>query len=452
MSLIRRFIPQPLTALAVSGLALLSLAGAWRAQPISFAGSTAMEMLVLALALGSAVVMADLRPIHVHYHTKIAVSSIPLFAIAALLPPPLAALIAGGSRLIGDLLERKRRGNLPSDIATSAGRWVILGLAGSWVAHLPAQGATGQALVLFLSAAVMLLADLCTSVLEIAPISGEPPRRVLRSVARESTPIEVIQYLLGILGVLAAIQYPWALLLLLVPIVFVHNAFKHTRELHDRTRALLEGMADAVDLRDPYTGGHSRRVAELCAGMLREISFTGPDAELIIAAARVHDIGKIGIPDGILNKPGPLTLAERALMETHAARGADLLARYPDFARGVAIVRHHHERWDGKGYPDGKAAYDIPFGARVMAIADSFDAMISNRPYRRGMTPARAAAILREGRGTQWDAQLVDVFLRSIVHPLEPADPRIDPLAQSSWTGSDRGLLIPASPVVQSPQ
>src|SRR5581483_2790892 len=109
----------------------------------------------------------------------------------------------------------------------------------------------------------------------------------------------------------------------------------------------------------------------------------GPEASLIISAARVHDIGKIGIPDDILKKPGKLTSRERAIIESHAARGADLLVRYPDFARGKAIVRHHHERWDGKGYPDGIRGLEIPLGARVIAVADSYDAMTSDRPYRR---------------------------------------------------------------------
>jgi HD-GYP domain-containing protein (c-di-GMP phosphodiesterase class II) len=178
-----------------------------------------------------------------------------------------------------------------------------------------------------------------------------------------------------------------------------------------------------VDLRDPYTGGHSRRVAHYCAGIFRQLALVGPEVDLIIAAARVHDIGKIGVPDHILNKPGLLTPEERAIMETHPDRGADLLLRYPDFARGVEIVRHHHESWNGKGYPSKLAGYAIPFGARVIAVADSYDAMTSDRPYRCGMTPARAAQILRERRGEQWDATIVDAFLHSIADQLEAPCP-----------------------------
>ena len=110
-------------------------------------------------------------------------------------------------------------------------------------------------------------------------------------------------------------------------------------------------------------------------------------------------------------------------METHAERGAELLRRHPGFARGVEIVRHHHESWNGTGYPHRLAGTAIPFGARVLAVADSYDAMTSNRPYRTGMAPQKAAAILREGRGRQWDAPLVDAFLRSVADSLAESDP-----------------------------
>ena len=409
--IIRRIIPQPLIAFLISGFALLAFLAAWRMLPL-FDPSSWVTLVALALGLGLAAVLADLRPIHIHYHTKVTVTTVPLYMLAVLLPPPLAALAAGGSRLLGELLERKKCGNLPSDIATSTARWALIGLVTSAVAHTPGDHLAARFVALVAAAGVMYLSDLLTSVLEIAPITGEPPHHVLLAVARESGRVEALQYVVAVVGGMAALESVWTLGTLLAPMALLYGAFKHARELHHSTGQMLEAMADAVDLRDPYTGGHSRRVTELCAEILRAMGLTGPDTQLIISAARVHDIGKIGIPDGILNKPGSLTAEERAIMEAHAARGADLLARNPNFAHGVAIVRHHHERWDGKGYPDGKAGYDIPFGARVMAVADSFDAMTSDRPYRAGMTVERAVGILRDGRGTQWDAEIVDVFLR----------------------------------------
>ncbi len=233
---------------------------------------------------------------------------------------------------------------------------------------------------------------------------------------REVGLAEGAQYLLGVLGALAATQNLLALLLLPVPAAIFYIAYKSIKEMHDDTRHLLVTMADAVDLRDAYTGGHSRRVTAYSEQLLQELGLHGPEVDLIISAARVHDIGKIGIPDSVLNKPGRLTPEERAIMESHSERGADLLARYPDFSRGTAIVRHHHESWDGTGYPDRLKGNNIPFGARVIAVADSFDAMTSDRPYRKGMSVEKAAAILREGRGQQWEAALVDAFLQSLNH------------------------------------
>jgi HD-GYP domain-containing protein (c-di-GMP phosphodiesterase class II) len=264
--------------------------------------------------------------------------------------------------------------------------------------------------------------DLLTSALELGPMTGAPPRQVIRSTLRSAGTVEAVLYAIGIFGALAALAHAWTALTLVLPAGAVYVAFKRNREMHDSTRMLLVSLADTVDLRDPYTGGHSRRVTDFCAGILRELGLEGPDVAMIIASARVHDIGKIGIPDAVLQKPGALTPEEWAIMQSHAERGAELLARYPDFARGVEIVRHHHERWDGKGYPTGLKEYAIPFGARVIAVADSFDAMTSDRPYRPGMSDRQAARILLDGRGTQWDARVVDAFLSSIADRLAGRD------------------------------
>jgi putative nucleotidyltransferase with HDIG domain len=189
---------------------------------------------------------------------------------------------------------------------------------------------------------------------------------------------------------------------------------KQLKELQSHTHFMLESLADTVDLRDPYTGGHSQRVAVHTAEILKSLGLQGPEAEIVILSARLHDIGKIGVPDYVLNKPGRFTPEEEAIMRTHPDRGADLLKRYPDFARGADIIRHHHENWDGTGYPHGIKRTDIPFGSRVIAVADSYDAMTSDRPYRVAMTQAKATSILKDGRGKQWDPEIVDAFLRTL--------------------------------------
>jgi HD-GYP domain-containing protein (c-di-GMP phosphodiesterase class II) len=220
--------------------------------------------------------------------------------------------------------------------------------------------------------------------------------------------------LVAILGALAAYENIWSLILLIVPISITYIAFKNIKETRRETAQILTDMADTVDLRDVYTGGHSKRVAELVSQILAQLKISGPEVTLIEISARLHDMGKIGIPDSILMKPGVLLPEEMALMQTHPRKGAEFIAKYKDFARGAMIILHHHERWDGNGYPSGLSGYEIPFGARVVAVADSFDAMISDRPYRRALSKRQAIQILLDGRGKQWDASIVNAFVDMI--------------------------------------
>lgn len=177
---------------------------------------------------------------------------------------------------------------------------------------------------------------------------------------------------------------------------------------------MLQELTRAMDRHDSETGSHSRRVAGLVQRTLGELNWCGPDTELIVRAAAVHDIGKLEVSGAVLNKSGPLAPAEWRDIERHVTLGAKWLAAYPHTDQIVTIVRHHHERWDGSGYPSGLAGEQIPFGARVIAVADSFDAMTSDRPYRAAMPARRAAAILRVGRWKQWDGSVVDAFLRVV--------------------------------------
>jgi HD-GYP domain-containing protein (c-di-GMP phosphodiesterase class II) len=422
-------------ALLFGALAILALSIAWAALVPTVSWRYIDSSVAWLLFLIAAVVIADRYPIHVQRHTKVSIISVPLYLLAVLFPPLSAVCAVGVGVLIAELIARHERASQPLDIVLTTGRWSMVAMLGTWIAHTPPSIGIPHGLLLFITAGAISAGDLLLGSLHIASISKEPFLRTLLATARAAGAAESIQYLLGILGALAAEQHTWAVVLLIIPCTIVYLAFKRSKELQNSTRWILESMADAVDLRDPYTGGHSRRVAHYCAGIFRQLALVGPEVDLIIAAARVHDIGKIGVPDHVLNKPGPLTPEERVIMETHPDRGADLLLRYPDFARGVGIVRHHHESWNGKGYPSKLAGYAIPFGARVIAVADSYDAMTSDRPYRRGMTPARAAQILREGRGEQWDPTVVEAFLHSIADQLEAPCP--EPLPPAALPSHD---------------
>jgi putative nucleotidyltransferase with HDIG domain len=170
-------------------------------------------------------------------------------------------------------------------------------------------------------------------------------------------------------------------------------------------------LAQAVELRDEYTGGHTQRVTSYSLLLGHYLNLSPAEIELVRTGTPLHDIGKIGIPDAILNKPDRLTPAEFEIMKGHTVRGAEILATVPDLQPVIPIVRSHHERWDGKGYPDGLAGEAISRLARIVAVADAFDAMTSDRPYRKGMAVEVAFAEVEKQAGRQFDPQCVQGFL-----------------------------------------
>jgi len=188
---------------------------------------------------------------------------------------------------------------------------------------------------------------------------------------------------------------------------------------------MIEALARAMTSRDEATHQHAERVQRYAVALAGEICL-GDDRmiDAIDAAALVHDIGKLGVADRILQKPGPLTADEYDQVKQHVIIGADILVAvaFPGLA---AIVRHHHENWDGSGYPDRLRGEAIPLGARILSIVDCYDALTSDRPYRRALSHACAMTMIQERRGTMYDPEIADAFLR-IVQRLQ------------SVTGSDR--------------
>ncbi len=178
------------------------------------------------------------------------------------------------------------------------------------------------------------------------------------------------------------------------------------RELHGRA---LERLAQGLEARVPGSGGHSRRVARYAAGTARELGLPRLRVTRIRLAGALHDIGKLEMPTGIVNKPGRLSEDEFAMVKRHAAIGARMVARLGD-EELAEIVRHHHERVDGRGYPDGLSGEQIPLGARIVAVADTFDAITSTRPYRPARRHREAVDLLAAEAGRQLDPEVVDAF------------------------------------------
>jgi putative nucleotidyltransferase with HDIG domain len=225
-----------------------------------------------------------------------------------------------------------------------------------------------------------------------------------------SSPLGVLLALfyvkMGMVGVLAT----------LVPLFFVRRAYRVTIELEEANRDLLELMVKAIEARDPYTSGHSQRVSQLAELLAKELGLGSKLVEQTRTAALLHDVGKIHEEYApLLRKEGKLDPTEKALMQTHSMRSADLVGTISAF-RGAIVdaVRHHHENYDGTGYPSAIAGYAIPVGSRIIMIADTVDAMTTDRPYRKALSFDRVAAELTKYSGRQFDPQLVDVFMHSV--------------------------------------
>lgn len=199
----------------------------------------------------------------------------------------------------------------------------------------------------------------------------------------------------------------------------IDDANRHLSELNRLYLSTIETLAMAIDAKDQITHGHIRRVQQYAVGLAKHLGIT--DAALISAieaASLLHDMGKLAVPEYILNKPGKLTPAEFDRMKLHASIGADILSAIEFPYPVVPIVRHHHENWDGSGYPDGLSGTTIPIGARILSVVDCFDALTSDRPYRPRMSDNEAIRILSSRRGTMYDPTIVDAFIT--IHTSSP--------------------------------
>ena len=184
--------------------------------------------------------------------------------------------------------------------------------------------------------------------------------------------------------------------------------------LYENMLSTLNSMAKILDARDPHTSQHSTRVTTLSMSMAAALDLTEEERDTLFIAASLHDIGKVGIPDNILLKPGKLTDEEFDFIKRHPDIGADILKPLPPMAKETEIIRHHHERFDGRGYPSGLKEIEIPYLSRIISLADSFDAMTSDRPYRKGMSVAEAVAEINQCKGKQFDPVLADIFIEKV--------------------------------------
>ena len=177
--------------------------------------------------------------------------------------------------------------------------------------------------------------------------------------------------------------------------------------------AFVKSLVTTLDAKDPYTRGHSERVGRVARRLAQELGLSADDTEAVSLAALLHDVGKVGIDDAVLRKAGPLDDQEMRHVELHPLIGHRILSHLPNFNHILDGVKYHHERIDGQGYPCQLLGEEIPLVARILAVADAFDAMSSDRPYRAGMPRERVEVILRAGSGTQWDPLVIEAFFEA---------------------------------------
>lgn len=182
-------------------------------------------------------------------------------------------------------------------------------------------------------------------------------------------------------------------------------------EVNFEYHEMVECITSALDARDPYTGNHSRRVSDMACFLCQKLGISHEETQEIHISGHLHDIGKIGVPDRVLLKPGKLNDEEWELMKKHPEIGADILSKSPHFSRIAAIILHHHERWDGKGYPFGAKGTEIPIGARIIAVCDSIDAMASARAYRKALPIDVVKSEIEKNIGIMYDPKIAQVAL-----------------------------------------
>ncbi len=232
-----------------------------------------------------------------------------------------------------------------------------------------------------------------------------------------------VQYLvLAVLALLLAVLYSlsvWHMFLAIVPLFLVHVSFRSYQRLRSEARNTFENISRLLDERDHYTAVHSSDVADLAVRIAEEMNLSQVEIEKVEIAARVHDIGKVAVPDAILLKPGPLTDEEWEVMKRHPLVSAQLIEGLEIYAPVADAVRHEHERWDGSGYPDGLRGEAIPMISRVIAAADIHNALSTDRPYRGAFSPKETVEMIRQMHGTDLDPDVADALLRVLAKRAE---------------------------------
>lgn len=368
----------------------------------------------LAFAFAVALVVAKRFPLHAAPRTKVTLDTTVLFAAALLFTPAVAMVIAAAGTLTAQALRRQSYFQALFNAAQATLRTgvaaMLLTLA-NWDGARISFMRPAQLLLIAVAAVTMYVLDVLIVQIMVALQRGLEPVLIWRQALRMIGPEEFAQLALGVLVAAVVDAFLWALPLFLFPLLAIHRALERQTRLREQTSGSLAALAKIVDLRDHYTAEHSHRVAMVARELAVALRLAPEEVDLVEQAGRVHDVGKITVDPTILAKETRLTAAEWEQMKSHPATGAEILNQFAQFARAAEYVRHHHEHIDGTGYPDGLCGEAIPLGARILTVADAFDAMVSHRPYRPALALESVVAEFTAQRGRQWDDRVVAALL-----------------------------------------
>lgn len=234
---------------------------------------------------------------------------------------------------------------------------------------------------------------------------------LMRSVYIYYLVLSPLGYLLTSLVRETTLQWKlFGVLLFFVPVMLVSHSFRLFINIRQSYLTTVKTMVKAIEAKDPYMKGHSEHVAELALAVAKELRMHERELRKLEYVALLHDAGKIGVPEGILNKAGTLSMEEYEEVKKHSALGADIVGKIKFLSAKSDVVLHHHERYDGTGYPAGLRGENIPLEARILAVADAYDAMITDRPFRPAKTSQQAVEEMEQSSGTQFDPRLVKIF------------------------------------------
>jgi putative nucleotidyltransferase with HDIG domain len=383
--------------------------------------------------------VASAVPVQLPRGSHQAVSMAPVVAAMSLGGPAVAGWVAA----IGTTEVREVRGVIPwyGSLANHAGV-TLPAIAGGVVqlAALKALSGSGEPTLIanftatMIGAVVLYALNVAIASGLLALRTGQSFRSVVSGDSRETMFNNLALAPLGwLMSVAYSLQW-WAALLFALPLYTTRQASQRFVEMREMFTQTIGALAAAVDKRDPFTARHSERVKEIAVDIGRVMRVSDAELEALEWGGLLHDVGKIGVPDDVLKKADKLTRDERMIMNSHPVLGAEIIAPVTKLAAELPIIRHHHEWYNGSGYPDRLIGDEIPKLARVLHVADAFEAMTAARPYR--MTPLtleQALAELRKFAGIQFDPQMVDAFVRTvhaegIPDPGRPAAPRQIPL------------------------